>query len=120
VSQLSLLDLPLSKLPARSTDPATSKASARALPIRARQLEVLEALRLLSVASTAEDVQAVLAERGMRREKNEVSSRLSELADERRWPLGALVRRCGVKQGRRGRPNTTFVLTAQGRDWSGQ
>lgn len=116
MSQATLFDWQEAPLPVRSTDPATSRAAARALPIRARQAECIEALRWLGVSSTADDVRQVLVSRGLDRARNEVASRLSELADPERWPDGALVRRVGVRANARGRGVATFVLTSAGRE----
>lgn len=91
-------------LPVRSSDPATSRAAARELPLRARQQEVVDALRLLCTSATADEVKHALAGYGMARERNEVASRLSEL--ER---LGR-VRKIGVKKNHRGKNVATWRL----------
>lgn len=113
MSAARLFDSPPAPLPARSADPETSRYSAKVLPLRARQREVVIALRHLIVSADAADIKACLsAELGLDRERSEVASRLSEL--ERMEP--PLVRKIGVKQGRRGRPVATYVLTAAGRE----
>jgi hypothetical protein len=112
--QLDLLSMPVDPLPARRDQP-TSRAAARALPIRARQQECLSALRWIGVSATADDVRKCLLEHNLDRARNEVASRLSELADPARWPDGPLVRRVGVKANARGRGVATFVLTEAGR-----
>lgn len=109
MTQPTLFDVPVDPLPVRSSDPATSRRAARDLPIRERQREVLVALRWLAVASDAADIRDCLEAAGMRRERGEVASRLSEL---RRM---GLVREVGVKQGPRGRAVTTWALTDDGR-----
>ena len=106
-----LFDMPAGPLPVRSSDPATSRRAARDLKLRQRQLECLTALRVLIVSSTADDIAAVLATANSEtaQTRSEVASRLPEL--ER----AGMVRRIGVKQGRRGRAVQTWVLTADGR-----
>lgn len=114
-AQASLFDAPLDAMPARALDPETSKAAARQLDVRARQQEVLIALRHRGVSSTAEEILGTLHAGGLRRrEKGEVRSRLSELADARRFDP-PLVRKVGVRQAATGRPNATWDLTAAGR-----
>lgn len=106
--QLSLLDLPADPM-ARATDPEPVKASARAVDVNAREAEVVEALRLLVVASDTADIQRVLAERNMQREKNCISRRLTSL--ERK----GMARRAGAKQLDRGVVRTLWALTEKGR-----
>lgn len=113
MSDLRLFDYAPAPLPVRSSDPETSQYAAAVLPLRARQKEVLCALRHMIVSVDAADVKAWLtAELGLDRERGEVASRLSEL--ERMDP--PLVRKVGVKQGRRGRPCATWGLTPAGRE----
>ncbi len=88
----------------RATDPETSRKALRELPLAPRQDEVIQALRGLVVTSTADDVKRYLAERGLLRERNEVSSRLNELAK-----LGR-VRKVGVRRNHRGRTVSTWKL----------
>lgn len=109
----SLFDLPLAPLPVRASDPETAKRSARDLPLRARQHEVVVALRHMVVASDAAAIKAwLLAELGLDRERNEVASRLSELSQME----PPLVKKGGCKTGPRGRPVALFSLTREGRE----
>lgn len=108
-----LFDLPPAPLPARASDPETSKVAARQLDVRQRQAEVLRALRHLVVASTAEQIQERLFAFGLRREKAEIRSRLAELKDPRRF-TEPMVRKVGVREAATGRPTTTWALTAAG------
>ena len=107
--QASLFDAPLDALPARRSDPATSKAAARELPLRARQAEVVEALRWLAVSSTADEIRGVLRERGFDRDRGEVASRLSELEHR------GFVRKVGVRKNHKNKSVATWVLTEAGR-----
>lgn len=109
--QQSIFDAPPAPLPVRSTDPETSKRAARDLPIRARQHEVAVALRHMIVSASACDIAAFLVAEGFDRQTNEVASRLSEMAAMD----PPLVKRVGVKDGKRGRQVGTWVLTAEGR-----
>lgn len=104
--QLGLFDAPPSGARHRRTDPATSKAAARDLPLRARQAEVVEALRWLGVTATADDVRGVLCGYGLARERNEVASRLSEL--ER---LG-VCRKVGVRRNAKNKSVATWALVS--------
>lgn len=103
--QLSLLDMPADPM-ARRDDPPTSKAAAKTVETNAREAEVIEALRRLVVASDCHDIQRVLEEYGLRRDRNCISRRLTSL--ERKQ----LVRRAGVKQGAAGKPNVAWRLVA--------
>lgn len=114
-AQATLFDAPPTAAPSRRSDPVTSKMAGKALPLRVRQQEVVHALRWIGVSATADDVKQCLAEHGLQRERNEVASRLSELADPERWPQGPLVRRVGVRPNQKGRNVATFALTEQGR-----
>ena len=89
---------------ARRTDPQTSVVAAKELPLRARQQEVVEALRWIGVSATADDVKRCLREHGMDRERNECASRLSEL--ER---LG-VARKIGVRKNAKGKNVATWGL----------
>lgn len=100
-----LFDAPLEPLPVRSSDPETSRAAARELPLRARQQECVDALRWIGVSATADDVKRCLAEHGMDRERNECASRLSELEQ-----LGR-VRKVGVRKNHKNKSVATWVLT---------
>ncbi len=90
----------------RRTDPPTSAKALRELPLRPRQQEVVDALRHLVVTSTADDVKRVLAERGLHRERNEVASRLSELAGM----IPQRVRKVGVRRNHRNKSVATWRL----------
>lgn len=96
-------------LPVRASDPATSRVAARALKVRVRQRECLEALRWIGVSATADEVKRCLAEHTMERERGECASRLKELLD-----LGLVVR-VGVKPNAKNRPVGTWTLSEAGR-----
>lgn len=102
--QLGLFDAPATAARHRRSDPATSRAAARDLPLRARQQEVVDALRLLSRSATADEVRLCLRDYGFDRERNEVASRLSEL--ER---LG-VARKVGVRKNHRNKSVATWRL----------
>lgn len=111
--QASLFDAPATAGRSRKSDPVTSVIAGKMLPVRERQGEVLIALRHMGISADAAEVKGWLAaEFGLDRERNEVASRLAEL--ERMEP--PLVRKCGVKQGRRGRPVAMWALTHDGRE----
>lgn len=97
-----LFDVPLDPLPARSSDPATAKASARMLPIKERKREVLAAMERLSGTVTAGQIQADLARNGIFRERGTIASRLSQLERD------GLVRKVGVADGDQGRQVITW------------
>lgn len=103
-AQLGLFDTPVTAARHRHNDPATSRAAARELPLRARQQEVVDALRFLVGSATADEVRTVLREYGFDRERNEVSSRLSEL--ER---LG-ITRKVGVRRNHKNKSVATWRL----------
>jgi len=88
----------------RTDDPPTSKVAAKQLDVNAREAEVTEALRWLVCASDTHDIQRVLAEHGLRRDRNCVARRLTSL--ERK----GLVRRCGFKDATTGRRTTLWRL----------
>jgi hypothetical protein len=100
-----LFDFAADPLPVRSSDPETSKAAARDLPLRARHQEVVDALRLRACSATADEVRQTLREYGFDRERGEVASRLSEL--ER---LG-IARKVGVRKNHKNRSVATWVLS---------
>lgn len=101
--QASLFDVPADPT-FRKSDPATSKAASRTIATNAREAEVLEAMRGLTVASTAADISAYLKSYGLPRDQNCVSRRLTSL--ER----AGVVRRCGVKAGASGRACSLWRL----------
>lgn len=101
--QLDLFTIPADPM-ARAKDPATSKAAARTVDTNARETECVEALRRLVCASDCHDIQRVLAEYGIQRDRNCIARRLTSL--ERK----GLVRRSGVKQGPRGAHTTLWRL----------
>lgn len=113
-AQPSLFDAPATAGRSRKSDPVTSVIAGKMLPVRERQGEVLIALRhMVGLGADAAEIKGWLAaEFGLDRERNEVASRLAEL--ERMEP--PLVRKVGVKQGRRGRPVATWSLTHAGRE----
>lgn len=103
--QPSLFDAPAD--PTYRRDGAeTSRVAAKTLDPNPRETEVLEALRLLVTASDTHDIQRVLAEHSIQRDRNCLARRLTSL--ERK---GA-VRRAGVKQGPRGANTTLWRLVA--------
>lgn len=102
--QLGLFDAPVTAGRHRRSDPRTSVVAGRELPLRARQQEVVDALRLLSRSATADEVRQTLRDYGFERERNEVASRLSEL--ERR----GLARKVGVRPNHKGRNVATWRL----------
>jgi DNA-binding MarR family transcriptional regulator len=89
----------------RNDDPPTSKVAGQTVQANAREAEVLSALRKLICASDTHDIQRVLADYNLTRERNCISRRLTSL--ERK----GMVRRAGVKDGRR----TLWALTDAGR-----
>jgi hypothetical protein len=110
-----LFDVPVDPLPVRSSDPATSRAAARRLPLRKRKAQVMHAISFLMVAApgsfTADEVLDVLRIKDKRWERGWVASRLSQLKRD------GLVEACGVAEGRMGADVSTFRLTAAGREW---
>lgn len=88
----------------RSDDPDVSVAAALSVDLSAREQEVMQALRWLIAASDTHDIQAVLAEHSMARDRNCIARRLTSL--ERR----GRVRRGGVKTGVHGRSTTLWML----------
>jgi hypothetical protein len=110
MTPLSLFDLPADPLPARSTDPATSRAAARRLPLRKRKAQTMDAIASLTGSFTADEVLDLLD--GW--DRAAVCSRLSQLRTD------GLVESCGVAEGRRGAWVTTWRLTGLGREWLAQ
>jgi hypothetical protein len=114
MTPLSLFDLPADPLPARSTDPATSRAAARRLPLRKRKAQTMDAIASLTGSFTADEVLDLLRVDDPRWERGWVSSRLSQLC------RNGYVERCGVAEGRMGAWVSTYRLTALGREWLAQ
>lgn len=110
-----LFDVPVDPLPARSTDPATSRAAARRVNLRARKAAVMDAIGFLVYGApgsfTADEVLDLLRLRDPRWERGWVSSRLSQLCRD------GLVERVGVAEGRMGADVTTYRLTRDGVAW---
>lgn len=102
-------------LPARATDPATSKAAARRLRLRKRKAETMRAIAFLQHAApgsfTTDEVHQLLRIKDPRWERGWVSSRLSQLVDD------GLVGTAGVGEGRFDNEVLTFQLTDAGRAW---
>lgn len=116
VTEPTLFEMPATAA-VRHSDPETSKVAYLQLKVRDRQAQVLTAMRRRVVPSTAEEIRSQLASTGIRQERNEVASRLAELADGERWPDRVpLVRRVGVRKNHRQRPVGTWVLTGRGRE----
>lgn len=103
-AQGSLFDAPADPT-YRSTDPETSRVAGKTVDANAREAEVIEALRLLVVASDCHDIRAALLSYGLDRPTNTISRRLTSL--ERK----GLVRRGGSKTGAAGQPTTLWRLT---------
>lgn len=110
-----LFDLAPAPLPARASDPETSRAAARSLRLKDRKREVMEAISALArfplVSFTTDDVQAALRAQGRLYERGTVASRMSQLAND------GLIVRSGVAVGASGRDVTTWRLTPEGREW---
>lgn len=90
----------------RVTDPETSRAAAASVKTNHREREILEALRFLSVASSAYEIQQALNNYGIPRDKNCISRRLTSLVRK------GLVSDQGVKPGPYGRDVTAYRLKA--------
>jgi len=101
--QPSLFDAPADPT-FRRTDPPSSKVAGLRLDANAREDEVLQALRWLVCASDTHDIQRVLAEHSLNRDRNCIARRLTSL--ERK----GLVRRCGYKEATTGRRTTLWRL----------
>lgn len=114
-AQPSLFEMRPEPLPVRRTDPATSRAAARRLPLRKRKRQVMEAISFLVYGApgsfTADEVLDLVRIQEPRWERGWVASRLSQLAED------GLVERCGVAEGRMGADVSTFLLTDAGREW---
>lgn len=90
----------------RTTDPETSKAAAKSVDVNPREREVIDALRLLTVASSAFEIAECMANYGLSRDKNCVSRRLTSLTRK------GLVDARGVKPGPYGRTVTAYRLAS--------
>lgn len=107
---LTLFDWSEPPLPVRSTDPATSRVAAKSVDMAARKQEVVDAMRLIAVSCTADEISDRLRQYGIRMDAGSVRSRLNQLRkDDQR------VRKVGVKVVPKpvgtGRPSTTWMLT---------
>jgi Fe2+ or Zn2+ uptake regulation protein len=100
---------PPARLSVRRSDPLTSHIAARSVDLTARQQEVLDSLRLVSVAATASELVPVLRRYGSRMDIGSVRSRLNELGK------AGKVRKVGQKAVPKpmgtGRPEFTWMLT---------
>jgi Golgi nucleoside diphosphatase len=110
VNQATLFDWDEKRLPVRRTDPATSLVAAKSVDLAHRKAEVIDAMRLIGVACTADEITAKLAEYGIRMDAGSVRSRLNQLRVD-----DGKVRKVGVKTVPKpvgtGRPSTTWGLT---------
>lgn len=88
----------------RSNDRSTSKKAGESVDLNAREAEVVDALRLLVVASSAHEITACLSERGFPRQVNCVGRRLTSLVRK------GVVADQGVKPGPYGRDVTAYTL----------
>lgn len=104
-SEPSLFDAPADPM-VRSTDRETSRVAAKSVDTNHREREILEALRFLSVASSAYEIQQALNQYGIPRDKNCISRRLTSLVRK------GLVSDQGLKPGPYGRDVTAYRLTA--------
>lgn len=109
-AQASLFDAPIEPpLPVRSQDPETSRVAAKSVDLAARKQEVLDAMRLIGVSCTADEISDRLREYGIRMDPGCVRSRLNQLKRD-----DGLVRKVGVKTVPKpigsGRPSTTWAL----------
>lgn len=107
---LTLFETPIEPpLPVRRNDPATSRVAAKSVDLAARKAEVVNAMRVLVVACTADEIAEVLHGYGIRMPAGSVRSRLNQLRSD-----DGLVRKVGVKTVPKpigtGRPSTTWAL----------
>ena len=63
----------------RTSDPPTSKWAAESVDVNGREAECIQALRWLVTAGSTFDIQRVLAEYGIGRDRNCISRRLTSL-----------------------------------------
>ena len=88
----------------RHSDPVTSKLAAASVDVNGREAEVIQSLRWLTVAGSTFDMQRVLAEYGIMRDRNCLARRLTSLERKGR------VRRSGWAVGPHGRQVTLWRL----------
>lgn len=100
---LTLFDAPVDPM-VRTTDRATAAAAAKSVKANLREQEIVDALRLLTVASSAYEIQQCLNNHGLPRDKNCVSRRLTSLVRK------GIVVDTGTKPGPYGRDVTAFRL----------
>lgn len=91
---------------ARATDPPTSHAAARTVDVVGREDEIVQALRWLICASDTADIQRVLRDHGMDRDRNNIARRITSLCRK------GVVRSVGTKVGPHGRATTLYMLTS--------
>lgn len=96
-------------LPARTSDPETSRKAAKSVKLKERKQEVLDSLKRLGSSSTARQIQQEMARQGIHRERGAVASRLSQLEHDH------LVAKVGVRNvptsaGGTGRDEATWSL----------
>lgn len=106
MTEPTLWDLPDPDPMHRAKDPETSRAAAHSVNRNHREQEVLDALRLLGVASSTHDIQKCLEGYGIRRDRNCLSRRLTTLVRDGR------VDARGVKPGPHGRQVTAYRIRA--------
>jgi hypothetical protein len=106
-------DLPLDA-PVRLSDPSTSVAAARTLDAANDRALVLDALKAIGGRGSADDVWDHLdrTQPARRWQRSVVSSRLSQLKDQRRYGGDPLVVVVGEKVGPSGRPVMVFGVVA--------
>jgi hypothetical protein len=98
-------DLPVDPM-ARANDRETVKAAAKSVDVNAREQEIIDALRFLTVASSTHDIQSFLEGRfGAKRDRNCIARRLTSLVRK------GVVTDQGVKPGPYGRHVTAYRLT---------
>lgn len=109
MSEATLFDWDEPRLPVRSDDPPTSRVAAKSIDLAHRKQEVLDAMRLLGVSCTADEICGVLRSYRIPTEPGSVRSRLNQLRVD-----DGKVRKVGVKTVPKplgtGRPSTTWSL----------
>lgn len=106
-----LWDVPVDPLPARTSDPATSRAAARGVNHKERKREVLAAMRAMSRPAPASEIQRVMRSQGVIREIGAVRSRLAQLRRDGRTRTTGGVRTTAVDDGGTGRAEQLWILT---------